>query len=73
MGSVVAAVFAPANLQYAFSGLDSTTTLVDYTRMQTVRANPAARACERAGGPLAPDMWTFLAPGIDYTDTCTDS
>jgi hypothetical protein len=68
--SVTTAAYGSAT-ELAFGSPDRTVAIIDYARTDTIREDPAARACERAGGALDAQAWAAIAPRMPYVDTCT--
>jgi hypothetical protein len=62
--------FAPDGHTLLTGGPDNAASRWDLTPLQEIRADPARAACARAGTALAPDIWAFFAPGVEYRDTC---
>ena len=44
--------------------------LWDYSALNALRANPAARACAVTGGGFTPDEWAAYIPEVQYQPTC---
>jgi WD40 repeat protein/type II secretory pathway predicted ATPase ExeA len=69
-GAVASLAFTPDGHTLATGSTDHTVTLWDLSELDTIRRNPANRACSLTGRGLDRDEWARYVPGLPYEPTC---
>jgi WD domain, G-beta repeat len=69
-GMVASLAFTPDGRVLAAGSTDGTVTLWDLSELNTLRRNPANRACSLTGRGLDRSEWARYLPGLPYQPTC---